>query len=707
MRFAFCICAVLMTAMLCVALPSANTIRPGQPTPAPKQEQAAGQAQPQGAPSGEKSGAGEQVANAGENQQAGPHSSPDAQAAQDGASAQEGAAPAAEAGAAPSGEAADSAQQAGPENGQSAAQAPADPGGEQTATPPSAAGAQAEEAPRPAAAAGEEAQGAAPVAEAPAHAAPENKLLSISAIGKKRGDVTGRTLAVPENARDMDFARGDWGLEYTLLDENGRPLRVDFQFDGAGRGSAVFVDEENVHFFADARAALSQGGSLIIETTEFTSRDSPRVYGAEHIECRSTREGDDCIGWDGVGFWNHVRMVESKSRLAAPTESSRNAAAAGRAPAATAGRQNSAREAASASRGSAASGQRFASSAGSRSSSRSEMGAVGKTYAELAPDGPELPPSVMERSTKAKVAQGGAALSALEGDWRFSQDLARKSDGGGVALEFHFGADGKGYSLIRDGSEKDFRAEASSAVMPDGTIRIKTDAYKNGSDRVYYPTFMECAGTQSQELSCAVSNGWMRIEDGRLVAIDSFEKKMDEMQVEELFPTTPSTPATPGTPADPAASQAGSAEMDDLFASVTPPASGQKAASASQRATSSQSSLKLPAKDSSISFMQGKWLCRTGLVRTSDNQPVVVEFAFDKNGKGTSTIREQSGNAYRSSATASYRDGILRVKTSQYLSDRGPGAYNSNDIVCRDAGGSVECAGRNGNVTWKANFQRQ
>ena len=148
--------------------------------------------------------------------------------------------------------------------------------------------------------------------------------------------------------------------------------------------------------------------------------------------------------------------------------------------------------------------------------------------------------------------------------------------------------------------------------------------------------------------------------------------------------------------------------MDDLFASVTPPASGQKNASASQRAASNnESALKLPAEDGSISFMQGKWLCRTGLVRTSDNQPVVVEFAFDKNGKGTSTIREQSGKAFRSSATASYRDGILRVKTSQYLSDRGPGAYNSNDIICRNAGGHAECAGKNGNVTWEANFQRQ
>lgn len=690
MRFAFCICAALMTALLCAALTSANTIRPGQPTPAPKQEQAGAQTQPQGASAGEKSDAGQQAANEGEDQQTGTQSGPEGQASQDAQAGQNGASPVEET--------AESARQGVPEDGLPTSQAPSAQTGGQNTTPLSPPGAQAGEGPRPSGAPVEAARDDASVAEAPTQGAPEDKLLSISAIGKKRNDVTGRTLTVPENPKDMDFARGDWGLEYTLLDENGKPLRADFQFDETGRGSAVFVDEENVHFFADAHATHSQSGSLVIETTEFTSKDSPKVYGAEHIECRSTHEGDDCIGWDGVGFWEHVRMVESKSRLAARHEGSRNAAA----PAGAGGGHASARESAAQSRG-GTSDEHFSGSAVSRSSSRGEMGATEKNYAELAADGPELPPAVMEKSAKAKVAQGGSPLSALEGDWRFSQDLARKSDGGGVALEFHFGADGKGYSLIKDGSEKDFRAAASSAVMPDGRIRIKTDAYKNGSDRAYYPTFMECAGTQSQELSCAVSNGWMRIEDGRLVAIDSFEKNMDEMQVEELFPTTPSTP---GSAAAPVASRAGSAEMDDLFASVTPPAVAQKAANASQR-DSSQSALKLPAKDGSISFMQGKWLCRTGLARTTDNQPVVVEFAFDQNGKGTSTIREQSGKAFRSSATASYRDGNLRVKTSQYLPDRGPGAYNSNDILCRDTGGSVQCTGKNGNVTWEANFQRQ
>lgn len=464
-------------------------------------------------------------------------------------------------------------------------------------------------------------------------------MLSITSLGKSRNDITGKPLMIPEEAKDASFLDGNWSFEKEMLGPDGQPFKADFSFDKSGKGSISLVDQNNIKYHSSAEAEMADG-VLRIRTSEFTSKDSPLKFNPEFIECRNGANGAQCVGEDGFGSWEGERIFASRSQ-AAPQRA--------------------------------------------QTPDLSKSAPAGQNYAELSADGAELSPTAMAKSEKAK-SDGG--LGALQGDWRFSHDLARKSDGQGVGLEFHFDQKGNGYSVIKDGSAKDFRAEAKSTLMPDGTIRVKTETYENGSDLAYYPTFMECKGKKARELNCNVSNGWMRVEDGRLVSLNSYEKNLNAAKVEGMQAT------------EPAAEQkkAQEEEMADLFASVNP---GKEAKPEDAPA------LVLPEKGDSVSFLAGSWLCKTDLARTSDNQPIIVQFSFDKEGKGVGIIREQSGEEYRSSARASYRNGVLRINTSQFDSPNGRGSYSKTSIECRDRDGKAICRGKNAGILWEATFLRQ
>lgn len=109
-----------------------------------------------------------------------------------------------------------------------------------------------------------------------------------------------------------------------------------------------------------------------------------------------------------------------------------------------------------------------------------------------------------------------------------------------------------------------------------------------------------------------------------------------------------------------------------------------------------------------MAFLEGKWRCNTGLASAADNQPVVVEFSFDKNGRGTGTILEKhSGNRYNASVKANYKSGVLRVYTSDFTSKTTREGYNRSTIECKDQGGQAICSGKNGKTSWEgATFVR-
>ena len=527
------------------------------------------------------------------------------------------------------------------------------------------------------------------------------------AMDKARDDLKGKALVIPEGAQDASFMEGGWNFDRLFVRPDGVTLGTEFAFDENGLGTVSFVDDKGVRHTAPARAAMSDG-ALKIQTGTFSNPESPYVYYPEFMECRNSGGAAVCNGSDGFSSWEGGRLIGGADTGAAQAAS---------------GAQSAAQP--SAASGAASGAQNAPAGAWSALPGVPGMPAPEEgNFTEVSDEGAELAPDIMASAEKAKMKAGSDAVSALAGDWRFSRDLARKSDGESVALEFHFDENGKGYSLIREGSGKEFKAAAEAAGSSKGTLRVRTGAYSDGKGHGYYPTFMECSSGRSAELLCDVSNGWTRIEGGSLVSKDFLDEQDRQMSMEELLPVAPEPGAdaaaasgsADASQAAAAGAQTGDVDIAGMLAELSANSAAQSAAAAAQSASSSQSRkessrkesrLSLPANDKSMSFLEGYWRCNTGLVRTSDNQPVVMEFRFDRNGRGTATIREREGYRYDASARATYKKGVLRINTSDFRSKDKRAGYNRNYMECSDQGGQAICNGRNGGITWSgATFVR-
>lgn len=470
-------------------------------------------------------------------------------------------------------------------------------------------------------------------------------------VGSERSDRKGNLLVIPEGTEDASFLAGSWGFTKLLVRPDGTTLCADFSFDRNGQGFSSFVDEKGVRHQAESRAFVSDG-VLKIQTSPYTSSQSSETYYPQFVECRNQDGSALCSGTDGFSSWEGERLLGEAAQAASQSEAQTLPEA-----------QGSAEHA---------------------------------NLTELSSDGAELPPAVLEEAEKAKLTSKENALSALSGDWRYSRDLAKKKDGSPVALEFHFDDAGKGYSVIREGSGQEYKAKAEAQAMADGSIRVKTDVYGNGGNQAYFPTFMECQSGKAAELLCDVSNGWTRVEDGFLISKKSLEEQERRVNIEELLPTASEESSSAET-------QSSGVDIAGMLAEMSE--SSSSASSSSQRSSASTSSsqsesLRLPPKADNMSFLEGRWRCETGLARVSDNQPIVLEFSFDKNGKGSAFIVEQDGTRYDASARASYVKGTLRVNTSEFRSKKSRGAYSKSKIECRDQGGHALCNGEDGGATW-------
>lgn len=532
---------------------------------------------------------------------------------------------------------------------------------------------------------------------------------SLASMGEKREDATGEPLRIPAQAESMDFLAGAWNFEYAFVGPDGHKYRQDFIFNADGRGQTILRDEKENLFVAEAMAQI-EGDSLRIVTGPFIDEKTGNMYQLEYIECKNDVAGVTCEGTDGFFAWKGERLLQDNSGLAYLPESRRSGKIEKDYPGS--GKQGSGQSASNDGQN-ASSAEQGASSAGRGRQEASQQkqysqpqnakqapeqsGQVlsqGK-YEELSADGAELSPVIMEKSAKAKGDAKNISLSSLAGDWRFSRDFARREDGRSLALEFHFDNTGKGYSVITDESGKGIKTDAEASMTKNGHIRVKTEAYGNS----FYPTFMECRPGKP-DLLCDVSNGWTRIEDGKLVSLSESGGKSHQDQMAEILQIpNPNEQESPGS----------SASMADILSdfstgeTFSPPTS----ASSENSHAANSSRMVLPKSSSDTKFLQGSWRCNTGLVRTSDNRPVVVEFSFDKNGQGSAIIREHSGTIYKAGAKASMQKGILRINTSMFESHTSNGRYNKCFIECRDNGSRAICSGENGGVRWdNATFTR-
>ena len=504
----------------------------------------------------------------------------------------------------------------------------------------------------------------------------------------------GTPMIIPEQGKDMKFAQGEWNFDKDFIDNNGKNGHASFTFDDKGNGQ-VKITSDGKEYKANAHGNLEDGSFKII-TEKFLSDDGKSTAQNMFIECQNHEGSAVCRGTDGFKVWGNERMLASD-------DTARKSAEQARADNETVknGGEDSGQNAAN------------AGDAEPRQDGKDPAKEAAEKFSEL-DGGSELPPDVMEDAVVAK--DDGKNDMALEGDWRYSQDFSRKSDGDAVSLGFHFDKDGKGYSTIKEGQKSEARAKAEAQKMPDGSYRVKTDAY-TGGEKDYYPTFMDCKADKSKDIRCNVSNGWLRLEDGRLVAADSLNTDKNNPKYEEL--TLPSESKDQRQSQSEPSADAMNNSTEDLLSALTqssPQDNKQDDAAKEPQPSASQpknenSALSLPDNTNSIDFLNGKWSCNTGLFTNGDaNLPVILEFSFDKNGKGTSIIREKkTGMAYKASVSANYNKNKkeLRLVTSDFYNKQSNSSYSGQSIVCHEDTNShrAVCSGkaRDGSSasTWK------
>ncbi len=115
--------------------------------------------------------------------------------------------------------------------------------------------------------------------------------------------------------------------------------------------------------------------------------------------------------------------------------------------------------------------------------------------------------------------------------------------------------------------------------------------------------------------------------------------------------------------------------------------------------------LVLPEKKDDLAFLEGRWRCRTGLVNSTTKEPLVMEYVFDHNGKGTLEIRERN-DLCRGTVEATFENGQLVLHASESRC-QGKTPYNAMEIHCTDEGGAALCFGKSpASAQWKAQFSR-
>lgn len=118
-------------------------------------------------------------------------------------------------------------------------------------------------------------------------------------------------------------------------------------------------------------------------------------------------------------------------------------------------------------------------------------------------------------------------------------------------------------------------------------------------------------------------------------------------------------------------------------------------------------SLVIPEKSQDTSFLEGEWLCDTGLINMRTSEPVKVLFAFDHSGKGRAVIFEKKDKCI-GAANAKMITGALKIDVQDLHCEKSGDSYNRMSITCKSAAGSsTQCIGMNPNGhTWNADFKK-
>ena len=115
------------------------------------------------------------------------------------------------------------------------------------------------------------------------------------------------------------------------------------------------------------------------------------------------------------------------------------------------------------------------------------------------------------------------------------------------------------------------------------------------------------------------------------------------------------------------------------------------------------------AREDDLSFMKGIWRCETGLINTARGTPVVLEYSFDAEGKGTITVDGDKGLC-KASVTSSLKGEKLVIVTEDEIPCPTGAAYSGQQVECSGRDADAMCRGVNlskGASPWNARFYRK
>ncbi len=150
------------------------------------------------------------------------------------------------------------------------------------------------------------------------------------------------------------------------------------------------------------------------------------------------------------------------------------------------------------------------------------------------------------------------------------------------------------------------------------------------------------------------------------------------------------------------------AEIPDFGTPVEPPAEPETPRDSPKKGES----MAIPddaAKKKDFSFLDGCWESKTGMARSTDNSEVVVEFCFNKKGRGSVIIHEVGdgrGVQCKGKASARFKGDTLYIHSGDAYCPHGD-SYNAQSVVCTGSGETTTCKGHSGKVKWKARFRRK
>lgn len=114
-------------------------------------------------------------------------------------------------------------------------------------------------------------------------------------------------------------------------------------------------------------------------------------------------------------------------------------------------------------------------------------------------------------------------------------------------------------------------------------------------------------------------------------------------------------------------------------------------------------------KSGDLSFLKGCWNNTTGLFNAKTKEPVVIEYCFDANGKGRSTVIETSGRRCSAPSSARFDEsGKLVIEDQDHMRCPGGGNYTKNRVDCTSEGGQAKCDGvPEKGQRWNATIRRK